>query len=79
MYVTPSAKRWHTSSFSILAHNMKVIFLATAENWIIFPFIIDILYLDYRRHLISIFRCAFWQFCSFPPPFLYLGDEQGTG
>ena len=55
-------------------HIVKVSFLATAENWIIFPAIFDILYLDYRS-FISIFMCAFGHFCRFYPPFLYLGDN----
>ena len=35
-------------------------------------------YLEHRRSLVTIFRCAFRHFVGFYPPFLYLGDENDT-
>ena len=52
-------------SLSQFQPHCEVTFLATAENWIIFTVILDILYLEYRRSLGNIFRCAFRHFCRF--------------
>ena len=54
------------SLFFNFSHFVKVTFLATAENWIIFQVIFDILKLDYRS-LASNFTCVLGTFEGFLP------------
>ena len=51
--------------FLNFSHIMKVTYLATAENWIIFLDIFHILYLIYRRSLISILGVLLGTFVGF--------------